>query len=142
MFDRVAIIGVGLIGGSFALALKAAKACAHVSGAGRSRANLQIAKERGILDSIAADPAAAARGADLVFVATPVAQFSKAFQEMKDTISSEAILTDGGSTKRDVVAAARSALGPSAPRAAATTSRLVLPPSVRMHSGEMVPFTS
>ena len=65
LFERVAVIGVGLIGGSFALALKEAKACAHVVGAGRGAANLKLAQERGIVDSIAADAGAAARGADL-----------------------------------------------------------------------------
>ncbi|MGH8739960.1 MAG: prephenate dehydrogenase/arogenate dehydrogenase family protein, partial [Burkholderiales bacterium] len=60
LFERVAVIGVGLIGGSFALALKQAQACAHVVGAGRNRANLELARSRGILDSIAADAVAAA----------------------------------------------------------------------------------
>ena len=55
LFERVAVIGVGLIGGSFALALKQAKACAHVVGAGRSAANLKRARELGVIDSIAPD---------------------------------------------------------------------------------------
>jgi prephenate dehydrogenase len=105
---RVAVIGVGLIGGSFALALKQAKAAAHVVGVGRNAANLKVALERGIVDSIAPDPAAAARGADLVLIATPVAQFPAVFASLAD---SKALLTDGGSTKRDVIAAARKALG-------------------------------
>ena len=50
-FERVAVIGVGLIGGSFALALKAAKRCGHVAGAGRSAANMQRALERGAIES-------------------------------------------------------------------------------------------
>jgi prephenate dehydrogenase len=105
---RLAVIGVGLIGGSFALALKQAKAVSHVVGVGRNPANLKLALERGILDSTAPDPAAAARGADLILVSTPVAQFPAVFASLADA---KAFITDGGSTKRDVIAAARRALG-------------------------------
>ena len=105
---KLAVIGVGLIGGSFALALKQAKAASHVVGVGRNAANLKVALERGIIDSTAPDPAAAARDADLVLVATPVAQFPKVFAALADA---KGLITDGGSTKRDVIAAARKALG-------------------------------
>jgi prephenate dehydrogenase len=105
---KLAVIGVGLIGGSFALALKQAKAVSHVVGVGRNAANLKLARERGIIDAIAADPGAAARDVDLVLVATPVAQFPAVFAALAD---SKALITDGGSTKRDVIAAARKALG-------------------------------
>jgi prephenate dehydrogenase len=111
LFERVAILGVGLIGGSFALALKEARACGHVTGAGRSRANVELALERGVIDSIAADAVAAAHGADLVLLAAPVAQFPKLFRDMASVLGPKALVTDGGSTKRDVVAAARVALG-------------------------------
>lgn len=110
-FERVAILGVGLIGGSFALALKQAGACAHVVGAGRNRANLELARSRGILDSIAADAVAAAHGADLIVLAAPVAQFHKLFQSIASVLGPKTLVTDGGSTKRDVVAAARAGLG-------------------------------
>ncbi|HYR35588.1 MAG TPA: prephenate dehydrogenase/arogenate dehydrogenase family protein [Burkholderiales bacterium] len=105
---RLAVIGVGLIGGSFALALKQASKVSHVVGVGRNRANLDLARERGIIDSIAADVDAAAGNADLVLVAAPVAQFPAIFAQLKDC---KALITDAGSTKRDVVAAARAALG-------------------------------
>ena len=105
---RLAVIGVGLIGGSFALALKAAKAVEHVVGVGRNSANLELARSRGIIDAVAADPASAARHADLVLVAAPVGQYARIFSAL---MSTKAIITDGGSTKRDVVAAARKALG-------------------------------
>jgi prephenate dehydrogenase len=105
---KLAVIGVGLIGGSFALALKQAKTVSHVVGVGRNAANLKVALERGVIDSTAADPASAARDADLVLVAAPVAQFPAIFAALKD---SKALITDGGSTKRDVIAAARKALG-------------------------------
>jgi len=105
---RLAVIGVGLIGGSFALALKKAGKVSHVVGAGRNRANLDLARERGILDSIVGDAATAARDADVILVAAPVAQFPAIFSQLKDC---KALITDAGSTKRDVVAAARAALG-------------------------------
>ncbi|HEV3011050.1 MAG TPA: prephenate dehydrogenase/arogenate dehydrogenase family protein [Burkholderiales bacterium] len=108
---RLAVIGVGLIGGSFALALKHAKAVSHVVGVGRNAANLKLALERGIIDSTAPDPATAARGADLVLVATPVAQFPKVLENIATGLEPKTIITDGGSTKRDVIAAARKALG-------------------------------
>jgi len=108
---RLAVIGVGLIGGSFALALKQAGKVAHVVGAGRSRANLELARERRIIDSIAPDAAAAARDANLVLVAAPVAQFARIFQEIGRSLAPGTVVTDAGSTKRDVVAAARAALG-------------------------------
>src|SRR2546423_12192120 len=108
---RVAILGVGLIGGSFALALKQAGACSHVVGAGRSLANLKLALERGVIDSIAPDAVAAAHGADLVLLAAPVAQFPKLFREITSVLGPKALVSDAGSTKRDVVAAARAAMG-------------------------------
>ena len=105
---RLAVIGVGLIGGSFALALKEGGKVSHVVGVGRNRVNLELARERGIIDAIAPDAGTAARDADVVLVATPVAQFPAIFAQLKD---GKALITDAGSTKRDVVAAARAALG-------------------------------
>ena len=110
-FERVAVIGVGLIGGSFSLVLKEKKLCGHVVGVGRSAANLKFALERGLIDSVASDVAAAVRGADLVLVSAPVAQFENIFQEIKAILKPGALVTDAGSTKRDVVATARAALG-------------------------------
>src|SRR4051812_36351805 len=106
---KLAVIGVGLIGGSFALALKQSGKASHVVGAGRSRANLELARERRIIDSIAPDAAAAASDADVVLISTPVAQFEAVFRQLRDC---KGVLTDAGSTKRDVIATARSALGP------------------------------
>ena len=110
---RLAVIGVGLIGGSFALGLKKAKAVSHVVGVGRNAANLKVAMEHGILDSIAPDAASAARDADLVLVAAPVGQYPAIFSALRET---KALITDAGSTKRDVIAAARKALGKSIAR--------------------------
>ena len=106
---RLAVIGVGLIGGSFALALKQARLVTHVVGAGRGQANLRLALERGAIDAIAQDAAAAARDADVILLAAPVAQFPGILTSLK--FKPDAIVTDAGSTKRDVIAAARAALG-------------------------------
>ena len=106
---RLAVIGVGLIGGSFALALKQAGLASQVVGAGRSEANLRLALERGAIDAIAPDARAAARDADVILVAAPVAQFEPIFSEL--ILKPGAVVTDAGSTKRDVIAAARRALG-------------------------------
>jgi len=108
---KLAVIGVGLIGGSFAAALKQAGKVSHVTGAGRSRENLELAQRRGLIDAIAPDAGAAARDADLVLVAAPVAQFPDIFAALARTLPPGAVLTDGGSTKCDVIAAARRSLG-------------------------------
>ena len=108
---KLAVIGVGLIGGSFALALREAGKVSRVIGAGRSRENLEFARERRIIDEIAPDAAAAARDADLVLIAAPVAQFAELFAALAPSLGQQALLTDAGSTKRDVIAAARGALG-------------------------------
>jgi prephenate dehydrogenase len=107
---KLAVIGVGLIGGSFALALKQAKVVSRVVGVGRNPANLRLALERGIIDSIA-DPATAVRGADVLLLSTPVAQFPKVLEAIAPGLGAQTTITDGGSTKRDVIAAARKALG-------------------------------
>lgn len=110
-FERVAVIGVGLIGGSFALALKASGACGSVVGVGRNADNMRVAKERGIVDSIETDAGLAVRGSDLVLIATPVAQFKEVFARIVPNLSASALVMDAGSTKQDVVAAARAAMG-------------------------------
>jgi prephenate dehydrogenase len=107
-FPKVAVVGVGLIGGSFALALKVAGACRTIVGIGRSAANLEQAKSKGIVDATGADIG----DADFVLVATPVAQYPRVLAAMAPRLKPSAIVTDAGSTKRDVVAAARAALGP------------------------------
>ena len=110
-FRRVAVIGVGLIGGSFALALRRAGACRHVVGAGRDPANIRRAIELGVIDSATTDPAQAVQGADLVLVAAPVAQFPRIFAAIAPALEPDALVADAGSTKQDVVAAARAHLG-------------------------------
>ncbi|WP_343650384.1 prephenate dehydrogenase/arogenate dehydrogenase family protein [Herbaspirillum sp.] len=111
MFKKVVIFGVGLIGGSFALALRRAGHAAHIVGVGRSPASLERARELGLIDSVATDPAAAADGADLILLAAPVAQTEAILASIAPYLAPQAIVTDAGSTKGDVVAAARKALG-------------------------------
>jgi len=106
----LAVIGVGLIGGSFALAARRAGAVARVVGAGRSRENLERAKALGVIDADA--PAArAVRDADLVFLAMPVGQTAAVLAEIAPHVGAGTVITDAGSTKQDVVTAARGALG-------------------------------
>ena len=71
---KLVIIGVGLIGGSFALALKKAKAVTHVVGVGRTRKNLTTALKLGVIDEISLDAREAVRDADMVLIGTPVGQ--------------------------------------------------------------------
>ena len=111
MFTKVVIVGVGLIGGSFALGLKAAGAVEHVVGLGRSAQALARARELGIIDEAAASPQDALRGADLVLLAAPVAQTGAILASLLPYLEPQTIVTDAGSTKSDVVAAARAALG-------------------------------
>lgn len=108
--ERLAVAGVGLIGGSFALALRAAGAVDHVIGIGRDTANLQRAIELGVIDEFAT-AAEAARRADVFLLATPVANFRSLFAEIATALGPECIVTDVGSTKRDVIEAARETLG-------------------------------
>jgi prephenate dehydrogenase len=111
---KLVVVGVGLIGGSFALALRDAGRVDTVVGVGRSRENLDTARALSIIDrQVAIDDAwTAARGdADLVLVATPVAQYPALFAAMAGRLGARTIVTDAGSTKQDVIAAARSWLG-------------------------------
>ena len=110
ILKKLVIIGVGLIGGSFALALRKAGLVKHIVGLGRSRENLQRALELGILDEIADDFPLALKNADLVFLAIPVGQTAKILAQIASYLESKTIITDAGSTKQDVIAAARSFL--------------------------------
>jgi len=110
-FPKVVIFGVGLIGGSFALALRRELAVTEVVGFGRSTTNLEQAKQLGILDRIGSDVAREVCDADLVLIATPVAQMAEIFARIAPHLGPNTLVTDGGSTKGDVVAAARANLG-------------------------------
>ena len=109
--NRVVVIGVGLIGGSFALALKQRGTVGEVVGVGRSATVLARAAALGIIDRAAASLEAAVAGADLILIATPVAQTAEILAALAPLLQPGMVVTDAGSTKCDVVAAARIALG-------------------------------
>lgn len=113
MTGRLVVCGVGLIGGSFALALKSAlgKACPRIVGMGRTRAPLEHALRLGVIDEIATDWAGALEGADLVLLGMPVGQMTPVMQALLPHLGPRTLVTDGGSTKADVVVAARAAFG-------------------------------
>jgi len=102
---RLAIVGVGLIGGSLSLALKEQGAVGEVVGIGRGRANLETALRLGVVDRISQDPVAGVQDADMVFLATPVMTLEKVAQTILPFLKSGAIMTDGGSVKGPVVEA-------------------------------------
>jgi prephenate dehydrogenase len=104
---KLVVIGVGLIGGSFSLALKKAKAVKHVVGVGRTKKNLDAAVKLGVIDEASRDAAAAVRDADLVLIGTPVGQMPEVMAQIAPALSDRTVITDGGSTKQDVIAYAR-----------------------------------
>lgn len=106
-FGKIVVFGTGLIGGSFALALKAAGAVEEVVGFGRAPGTLRIAQELGVIDRAGINPAHEIGDADIVLVATPVAQMPEIFSRIAPYLGPNTLVTDGGSTKGDVVAAAR-----------------------------------
>jgi prephenate dehydrogenase len=108
---KLVVIGVGLIGGSFALALKRARAVRRVVGVGRTRGNLADALRLKVIDEASRDPAQAVRDADLVLLATPVGQMPAVMSAIAPHLPARAVVTDAGSTKRDVIACAQRFLG-------------------------------
>jgi prephenate dehydrogenase len=116
---KLVVVGVGLVGGSFALALKAAGRVKTVIGVGRGRPNLEAARALGVVDRAVAiddDWTRELADADFVLLATPVAQFPALFSAMAGRLPPHAVLTDVGSTKQNVIAAAREHLGDALPR--------------------------
>ena len=107
----LAVIGVGLIGGSVALALKQQKRVGKVIGAGRSRQSLQRALDLGGIDEIADSAACAAAQADLILLATPVNAIAELLGVIMPHLDQNKVLTDVGSVKAGVCAAARAVLG-------------------------------
>ncbi len=101
--DRLAIVGVGLIGGSLALALKEAGCVGEVTGIGRGLPNLNLALELGVVDRICRDPEEGVRQADVVFLATPVMSIPDLARRLLPAMKPGAVLTDGGSVKRFIV---------------------------------------
>lgn len=111
MINRLAIIGVGLIGGSLSLALKKAGQVAEVVGYSRTESVRQEALQLGVIDRAAASIADAVKNADMIFLAVPMGAMTSVLSELAPHINDQTIITDGGSAKAQVVAAARLALG-------------------------------
>lgn len=109
--SKLVIIGVGLIGGSFAQALRRAGLVKHITGIGRSPENMQCALELGIIDEQTGDFAAALSGADFVLLAVPVKQAARVLQQIAPYLEDRTVISDVGSTKQNVVNAARAYLG-------------------------------
>ena len=111
MIDKLAIIGVGLIGSSLSLALKQAGAVQRVIGFGRNQQNLARGVELGVLDEFADSIEATVSDADVIVVAVPLGAMRQVFSELKPAVRSNAVITDVGSAKGSVVTAARDELG-------------------------------
>ncbi len=103
MIERLAIVGVGLIGGSLVRALREAGAVKSVIGIGRSRPNLEEALSLGICDEITQDPIEGVRGADMVFISVPVCAIPGVLAEIAPALAPGCIVTDGGSVKSAIV---------------------------------------
>jgi prephenate dehydrogenase len=108
---KLVIFGVGLIGGSVALALKKTKTPISIVGVGRSAESLQTALDLGVIDADTSDVAAAIKDADLVLIAAPVAQTPAILNAIKPHLHASTVITDAGSTKGDVLQCAKDILG-------------------------------
>lgn len=111
MIDRLLVIGVGLIGGSFALGLREAGQVGEVIGFDSDLQNLEKALSLGLIDRIATDLAKATADADLIFIAVPVGAMGSLIESLAHCWNSRATYTDAGSTKRDVLQALRHSFG-------------------------------
>lgn len=105
--NKLVVVGVGLIGGSVAAALRRAGRVRRVVGVGRGRANIERALELKVIDEASDDIAVAVQGADLVLLAVPVQQNDHVLAQLAGSLSAQTLVTDAGSTKMDYVAAVR-----------------------------------
>ena len=110
MFEQLGLIGCGLMGGSFALALKRAGLVRRVVGYSKSPSTTERARQLGVIDVEAPSALQAVSGSDLVLLAVPVAATETTFKSIRHLLTPEMLVVDVGSTKRDVVDAARRAL--------------------------------
>ncbi|RZI65353.1 prephenate dehydrogenase [Variovorax guangxiensis] len=110
MFEQLGLIGCGLMGGSFALALKRAKLVKRVVGYSKSPSTTERARQLGVIDVAAPSALLAVSGADLVLVAVPVSASEATFKAIRHGVSSDTLVMDVGSTKGDVIEAARRGL--------------------------------
>lgn len=112
LFKQMTICGVGLIGGSLAMVARRAGLVGKIVGLGRSAQNLELARERGIIDLATRDPIEAARDASLVVLATPIRAMPATLSAMRPALPPDAIVTDVGSVKQWVIANLEPELGP------------------------------
>jgi prephenate dehydrogenase len=110
MFNQLGVIGTGLMGGSFALALKRAGLVKRVIGYSKSPSTTERAKKIGVIDDAAESALLAVSGSDIVLIAVPVAATETTFKAIRHLVEPGALFMDVGSTKRDVVDAARRVL--------------------------------
>lgn len=115
LIGRLCIIGVGLIGGSLARALREVSAVGEVVGCGRNEDNLKRAVELGVIDRYEQDPAKAVQDADVVMLAVPMGSMYPTAAAIADHLPDYCVLTDAGSSKGSVVGAVRAAFGGTAP---------------------------
>lgn len=108
LVKRLAVLGVGLIGGSLAKALKEAGVVGEVVGFGRNEANLQLAIEQGVIDCYALKLEDAVRAADVVFIATPTQTAERMLEQLKPLWRDDWVVTDGASVKGNLMRAAQS----------------------------------
>ncbi len=111
MIERLCVIGVGLIGGSLARALRDAGHVREIVGASRDPVHLQRAVDLGVIDHFDTDLAAAVQGADMVFVSVPLGAMGTVFRSISHALPEGAVVTDGGSAKASVVADINAAVG-------------------------------
>ena len=111
MIHHLTIIGVGLIGGSVAKALRCENAVGHVTGFGRRESTLQRAQALGVIDSWSLDLDTAVEGAEVVILASPVNSIASIFHELKPCLGEATVVTDAGSVKGSIVDAAVRDLG-------------------------------
>jgi len=110
MFEQLGLIGCGLMGGSFALALKRAGLVKRVVGYSKSPSTTERARQMGVIDVEAPSALLAVSGADIVLIAVPVAATEATFKAIKHLVTSNMLVMDVGSTKREVIDAGRRAL--------------------------------
>lgn len=113
---KICIIGVGLIGGSFALGIKKSEPLSSIVAYDKSENNLQKAQELGVIDSYSMDIAQALFEVDMVLIATPVNSFQSVLEMIKPHINEKLIISDVGSTKGSVIATAKQVFGTMPPR--------------------------
>lgn len=109
-FEKVAIIGVGLIGGSLAMVMRQKNLCAKIMGIGRTRENLQLAKKLGIVDAYTTDALEVISEADLVVIAAPVLKTVQILSKISKLLKKGAIVMDVGSVKLPIIEAGEAAM--------------------------------